>query len=72
MGRYDRDIRAWRDVISKNKARAVALFKSRHSTADPEVSDVRSEISFLRAQSERLQQFIRDYRRRGDLRKRGP
>ena len=64
MGKYDKDIRRWRSIIGDNKRRAIALFKRRHRHEELEPAEVRSEISFLRAQSRRLTKFIRDYRRR--------
>lgn len=64
MGKYEKDIRAWRATVAKNRARALALFNRRHASDNQRLTEVRTEISLLHAQSNRLMQFIRDFRRR--------
>lgn len=64
MGKFAADIQRWKKAITENKQRALALYESRHSETGPALPEVRSQVSFLRSQAERLEKFVRDYRRR--------
>ena len=64
MGKYDNDIRRWKSIISQNRRRIRDLFSQRHTEASPTFGEVRSQVSFLRYQSQRLLKFVKDYQRR--------
>jgi hypothetical protein len=64
MGKYDNDIRRWKSIISQNRRRIRDLFSQRHTEAAPALGEVRSQVSFLRYQSQRLLKFVKDYQRR--------
>ena len=58
--KFAADIQRWKKAITQNKQRALALYENRHRETGPALPEVRSQVSFLRPQADRLEKFIRD------------